>query len=59
MTVGSLVLVCKEDAERVSDVSAEAFAEMKTVTTDLKTAPQKAFSYDKINYLLLMMGETL
>ena len=55
VTVGSLVLACKEDAERVSDVSAEAFAEMKVVTTDVETALQKAFSYDKINYLLLMM----
>ncbi len=55
VTVGSLVLACKEDAQRVSDVSAEAFAEMKTVSTDLETALQKAFSYDKINYLLLMM----
>ncbi len=55
VTVGSLVLACKEDAQRVSDVSAEAFAEMKTVSTALETALQKAFSYDKINYLLLMM----
>ena len=55
VTVGSLVLACKEDAQRVSDVSAEAFPEMKTVSTDLETALQKAFSYDKINYLLLMM----
>ena len=55
VTVGSLVLACKEDAQRVSDVSAEAFAEMKTVSTDLETALRKAFSYDKINYLLLMM----
>jgi diadenosine tetraphosphate (Ap4A) HIT family hydrolase len=55
VTVGSLVLACKEEAERIPDVSAEAFAELKTVTTDLETALQKAFLYDKINYLLLMM----
>lgn len=55
VTVGSLVLACKEDAERVSEVSAKAFAELKTVTTDVETTLQKAFLYDKINYLLLMM----
>lgn len=55
VTIGSIVLACKENVERVSDISVEAFSEMKTVTTDLETALQKAFSYDKINYLLLMM----
>ena len=55
VTVGSLVLICTEEAARVSDVSPEAFAELKTVTSDLETTLQKAFAYDKINYVCLMM----
>ena len=46
VTVGSLVLICTEEA---------TFAELKTVTTDLETTLQKAFAYEKINYVCLMM----
>lgn len=55
VTVGSLVLICTEEATRVSDVSPRAFAELKTVTTDLETTLQQAFAYEKINYVCLMM----
>src|ERR687898_3017948 len=44
VTVGSLVLICTEEATRVSDVSPGAFAELKTVTTDLETTLQKSFA---------------
>jgi diadenosine tetraphosphate (Ap4A) HIT family hydrolase len=55
VTVGSLVLACKEEAPRMSEVSVAAFAELKTVTTDLESALRQAFAFDKINYLCLMM----
>lgn len=55
ITPGSLVLACKEEATRVSEVSAEAFAELKSVTSDLEGALMQAFAFDKINYLCLMM----
>ncbi|MGH7961224.1 MAG: HIT family protein [Candidatus Binatia bacterium] len=55
ITAGSLVLVCKEDVTRLPDVSPSAFIELRTVTTDIESALRQAFSFDKINYILLMM----
>ncbi|GAB4255761.1 MAG: HIT family protein [Deferrisomatales bacterium] len=55
VTVGSLVLVCTEPARSFSEVSAEGFAELREVTGQLEGALARAFAYDKINYLMLMM----
>lgn len=55
ITLGSLVLACKEEATRMSEVSVEAFSELKAVTKDLEQTLQRTFQYDKINYLCLMM----
>ena len=33
VTVGTLVLICKENAEAFADVSADAYSEMKQVST--------------------------
>lgn len=55
ITAGCLILACKEMATRMPDVSAEAFAELPKVTGDLERALQKVFSFEKINYILLMM----
>ncbi len=55
VTLGSCVLICREPAEAFSDISAEAFAEFGSVIVDLEHALSAAFSYDKINYLMLMM----
>lgn len=54
-TLGALVLVCKNQADAFSRISAEAFSELKMVTTAIETHLKKDFSYDKINYLMLMM----
>jgi diadenosine tetraphosphate (Ap4A) HIT family hydrolase len=55
VTLGSLILACKEDAQRLSDVSVEAYTELKAATVGIETALSLAFQYDKINYLALMM----
>lgn len=55
VTVGSLVLVCTEPATRLPDVSAHAFAELPTVIAEMERTLKEAFSFEKINYLLLMM----
>lgn len=55
ITLGSLVLVCKEAATAFPDISADAFAELKSVTHDLERALAEAFTFDKINYLMLRM----
>ena len=40
---------------RLSELSQESFAELHEVTVQLESALVKAFSYDKLNYLMLMM----
>ena len=55
VTLGSLVLICKEDATAFPDISAEAFAELKTATAVLEDMLAAAFAFDKINYLMLRM----
>lgn len=54
-TLGALVLACREPVKRLSDVSAEAFLEMKTLTGRIEDGLKAKFAYDKINYLCLMM----
>ena len=55
ITAGSLVMACKEGAQRLSDVTQAAYSEMKTVIADIEAALRTAFAYEKINYLALMM----
>ena len=54
-TLGSLVLVCKEDATSLGSVSSAAYAELSTATADLERALREAFDFRRINYLALMM----
>lgn len=55
LTLGSMVLVCKEPATTFSAMSTEAFTELQQVTKEVERGLQGAFTYDKINYLMLMM----
>ena len=55
VTLGSLVLVCKDAALRFSDVTPDAFAELAQVTRDIERGLAAFRPYDKINYLMLMM----
>lgn len=55
VTLGSLVLAEKSEATSVADISEEAFAELKVVTTDIETALKDLFGAEKFNYLMLMM----
>lgn len=55
VTLGSLVLVCKDEATRFSDISPGAFAELARATRDIETGLAAFRPYDKINYLMLMM----
>ncbi|GKS68039.1 diadenosine tetraphosphate (Ap4A) hydrolase [Nitrosomonas sp. PY1] len=54
-TLGALILAAHEPARALSDLSSASFAELHTVTGQLESALAKAFQYDKINYLMLMM----
>jgi diadenosine tetraphosphate (Ap4A) HIT family hydrolase len=54
-TLGALVLICKNEAEAFSRINAAAFSELKEITTAIENHLKQCFSYDKINYLMLMM----
>ncbi|MGA0604749.1 HIT family protein [Phenylobacterium sp. VNQ135] len=54
-TFGSLVLVCKEDAQAFSDLTPAAFADLKAAVQGIETLLRDAVGYEKINYLMLMM----
>jgi diadenosine tetraphosphate (Ap4A) HIT family hydrolase len=55
VTLGSLVLVCKDEAECFPDITPEAFAELARATRDLENGLGAFRQFDKINYLMLMM----
>ncbi|MGB0909599.1 MAG: HIT family protein [Nitrospirales bacterium] len=55
VTLGSLVIVCQEDASAFSEISREAFLELQEVIGFIEEHLSHKFSYDKINYLMLMM----
>lgn len=55
VTLGSLVLVCKDEASRFGEISAAASAELQIATNAIETALGGLFANDKINYLMLMM----
>jgi diadenosine tetraphosphate (Ap4A) HIT family hydrolase len=55
VTLGSLILICKDDATAFSKISPEAFAQLPQVISDIETVLAQLFVYDKINYLMLMM----
>lgn len=55
VTIGSLVLASREQAQRFPDLSATGFVELRQVAGDLETALAGAFRHDKVNYLMLMM----
>ena len=57
VTVGSLVVATRGKEERFSDMSAAAFLELKTVVEDVERNLRRAFGFDRINYLMLMMSD--
>lgn len=54
-TLGALVLAAHEPARAFSELSAASFAEMHTAINQIELTLTRAFQYDKINYLMLMM----
>lgn len=55
VTLGSLVLGSKSDQQALSELSADAFLDLHTQVGKIEKALKQAFSYEKINYLMLMM----
>jgi len=55
VTLGSLVLVCREPVAHFGELSTGASGELASVAAVIESALGRAFAYDKINYLMLMM----
>lgn len=55
--LGSCVAITKQHHERFSNLSAEEMQEFNAVVKDIERALHASFSYDKINYLMLMMKD--
>ena len=54
-TLGSLVLVCREQASAFSQLSPQAFADLGHAVTQIEHALKAHVDYERINYLMLMM----
>jgi len=55
VTLGSLVLLCKEPVAAFGELSPEAFSELGTLIAKIEAMLTATVNYDKINYLMLMM----
>ena len=55
VTLGSLILASHSNAYAFGDLSDLAMKELSTITKDIEASLTDCFSYDKINYLMLMM----
>lgn len=56
-TLGNCVAIANRHMERFSEITNDEMEEFAHVVKDVETALNKAFSYDKINYLMLMMKD--
>jgi diadenosine tetraphosphate (Ap4A) HIT family hydrolase len=55
VTLGSLILAAKSDVTAFGSLPADAFAEQAIVIADIERALSTFCSYEKLNYLMLMM----
>ena len=55
VTLGSLVLACKDPAPTMASLTLQALQELKQVMGEAEGTLASLFVYDKINYLVLMM----
>jgi len=55
VTLGSLVLSAKSEAESFGALEPDAFAELAEIVPAIEQALKRFTSYERINYLMLMM----
>ncbi|MDD5750366.1 MAG: HIT family protein [Candidatus Pacebacteria bacterium] len=56
-TLGNCVAIIKRHIEKFSDITFEEMEDLANVVKDVEKALKASFSYDKINYLMLMMKD--
>ena len=54
-TLGSLVLVCRDDATAFSEISPQAYADLGVAIGRIERVLKAHVGYERINYLMLMM----
>lgn len=54
-TLGSLVLICKDEAREFSALGASAFADLRTAVAGIERTLKSLVGFQRINYLMLMM----
>lgn len=57
-TLGSLVLICKDDARAFAELSSGAFTELGLVVAAIERMLRSFVAYERINYLMLMMVDS-
>ena len=57
-TIGSCVISLNRYCEKMSDITDEESCDLKKVVSYAERSLMAAFSYDKINYLMLMMVDS-
>lgn len=55
VTLGALVMACRESARSYGAVSSEAFGEQERIVRDIEHGLKAFAAFEKINYLMLMM----
>ncbi len=55
VTLGSLIVAAKSQAQDFGALSPDHFSELKIVTADVSAALGKLVAHDKLNWLMLMM----
>lgn len=55
VTMGALVMACKESAQSFGAISSDAFREQEQVIGDIEQGLKAFSAFEKINYLMLMM----
>jgi len=55
VTMGALVMACKESAQSFGAISGDAFREQERVIGDIEQGLKAFTAFEKINYLMLMM----
>ena len=56
-TLGNCVAITKRHIERLSEITPEEMEEFTHLVKDVENALKKAFSYDKMNYIMAMMKD--
>lgn len=58
VTMGSLVLICRQPVPAFGDVSLDGFSDLKPAIAKIEAVLKRFANYQKINYLMLMMVDS-